>query len=635
MEKRQFIFIGLLLGLTLMLSACGSSAPTGETPPAPLSVQGQTVAQSLSVKQTLTYPGLVAAASEATIVAKASGNLMAANLKIGDQVALGQEIGKINDVNATGNSAGSFNVNQIKQAQNSLDQAQAAYALSKSSYDNLLVSSVKDLRSAEIARDQAVSGESNLAVTAENSLKSAGLAYDTAKISTEQARLTLANQQSQVAQNIKSATDNADLAANSAASTAGALITGINNIAALDTKGSISLPYSGNLGVLDSSSLTGAQDSYQRAKDAYQRYSAQKFSNLTDKINAAIALSNVVKEMADDAKILFDKTITSSSLPQTSLSGPSLSGLQSTVAGYQAQIGAALSQVTSAGQTLENASLGGQSLLDGLTQAYSMARQQEASAQQNLNSLAAGNASQKDQAGYVASLAQNQYDNLKVKIEVQVAGARTQMENSALQYNSALLALQNLYDAHSVISPLSGTITKVFVADSQTVAPGQAIATVSQTKDIKVQFYVAPESLADIKPGLPVTVTDDSGNNYSGIVAAVSPQADPISRRFLVEVKLEDSSQLLLGTVVNVAVTLIKSAGAPGLMILPLAAVTVGQNGNYIFIADSGLAKMVPVEIKEVVGELARVRVDLPLSAVVIIDGNKLLQDGEAVTVRQ
>ncbi len=636
MKNKKILLIPFFVLLVFLLSACGTKTEVkAPEKPAPLAVKGQTVGSSLSVKQDLEYPGMVAPESEATITAKASGNLTAAHFNIGDRVTLGQELAKIDDVNSTAFNPSNYNTSQIKQAKNVVSQAESAYNLARSSYDSLLISSVKDLRAAEISRDQAAKGQSNLEITASESIKSAELAFETSKIAVTQARLTLENRQKLADQSIRDTNTNADNAANSALSTAATVITNINNITALDDNNTVSISYRSNLGALNSTTYSVTKDSYRAAKDAYDNYNKQTFASLNEKLKAVALVADAVKKLTDDTKTLLDNTITSTSLPQNSLSGPSLSSLQAAVAGYQVQMSGVVSQIDGSIQALANIILNNTSLLDSLRQAYDLAQQQRASAEQALNNLKAGNTSQKDAAGFVYNLAQNQYDNVRVKIESQIAAAKTQMETASIQYNNATTALQSLYDAHSVISPLTGTITKVFVASGEAVNLGQPILTVSQTQNIKVQFFVEADNLLAINPGLPVKVITDNNNSYDGIVAAVSPQADSITRRFLVEVKLEKSEGVLLGTVATVKLSLTKSAGAPGLLILPLATVTVGQNGNSIFIIDSGQAKKVPVEIKEVIGELAKIKVDLPAETVIITDGNKLLSEGQVVVLAQ
>lgn len=633
MPVRKIFFGFLLLILTLTLSACGKTPVVTEVKVPAVPVKTQSVGQSLSVKTDLAYPGLVAAEREATITAKTSGNLTNLNFKVGNAVTLGQELAKIDDVNSPAFSANNFNTSQIKQAKIAFEQAESAYNLAKSNYNNLLVSSVKDLRSAEIARDQAEKGKANLASTITESLKSAELSAETATIAVEQARLTLENRQKLAEQGAKDANTNADLAANTAISTVSSIITNINNLTAFDDN-NVSIPYKNNLGALDSSAYSNSKQAYQNAKEAYNNYVAKNFLSASEKVTAATTVVNSIKQLTDETKNLFDKTITSGSLPQTSLTGPSLSNLQTAAVAYQTQVSGLLSQLNGASQGLTNVDLNNTNLLDSLRQAYELAKQQKATADQALNNLKAGNTSQNDQASFAYSLAANQYDNLQIKIESQISAAKTQMETAELQVNNAALTLQNLYDAHSVIAPLAGIVTKVFVADGQAIAPGQSIATVSQTDNIKVQFYVEPDNLLAIRPGLPVKVVDDKNTEYPGIVAAVSPQADPMTRRFLVEVKLENSSGLLLGTVVNVKVTLIKSVNQPGLLILPLSTVTVGQSDNSIFTLENNRAKKISVEIKEVLGELAKIKADLPAEALVVIEGNKLLQEGTEVTVQ-
>ena len=633
---KKLLLICLFIALAISLSACGSKDVEVAAPkPDPVVVKGQAFEESLSVKQELSYPGVIVAESESIVYAKSAGNLTSVNFKVGDKTTLGQELAKIDDVNLSliNYSSNNYNNNQIKQAKLLVAQAEGGYNLARDSYNSLLISSVKDLRQAEIAKEQAVKGQSNLNLTAEESIKSAELAYETAKIAASQAKLTLENREKQVKQSEIDVITNANLAISSVMSTVSSLVTNINNATAFDDNNNVSISYQSNLGALDSSSYNKAKDSYQKVKEENDKYSSQKFVDINEKIDFAINAATLARYLADDTKNLFDKTITSSSLPQSSVSGPSLSSLQTAASAYQAQINAALSQISGAKQSLTNNSLNNTSLIDSLRQANDLANQQEASALQALSNLKAGNTSQADSASFVSKLAQNQYDNLRVKIESQVAAAKMQMDTAKIQYDNALVSLQNLYDNHSVVSPLNGTITKVFVKEREYVSPGQPIVTISETENIKVQFFVEPENLLAIIPGTPASVVDDKGQVYSGIVAAVSPQADLTTRRFLAELKLEKVDNLFLGTIVTVNLNIVKKSGGTDIIILPLSAVTVGQNGSYVFVFDNGLAKKASVEVREVIGNLAKVQGEIGLGSIIIIEGNKLLNEGQEISI--
>ena len=635
MKNKKLLLLVLLL-LPVLLSACGSkkseSLPAAEA----TVVTGQKVSDSLSIKRELVYPGIVASESEAKIVTKTSGTVTNFAAKTGDLVSVGQELGKVDDIGGGSYSTTNFNTNQIKQAQIAVSQAQSNYQLAQTNYNNLLISSVRDLKSAEIARDQAIKGQSNLDTTTSEGLKSAELAYETAKISSEQARLSLENRKKQSAQSSSDTTDNASIAADSASSAAGTMITGVNNILGFDDNGTVSIPYKTNLGALDAGSYQTAKSAYDNAKSKYSIYLGQSFANPSDKLNAAISVAEEVKKMVDASKILLEKSIPSSSLPQSAPTGLSLSGLQQTVSTYQSQMNTVLSSAKAAKQALTNVDLNNDSTLDTLQKAYELAKQQEASAAQSLTNLKAGNSSQKDQAGFSADLAQNQYENTKVKLNSQIAAARSQMESASLQYTNAQVSLQNLYDVHSLISPISGTLTRKLVNNGDTVSAGQLVATVSQTDNLKVQFYIESERLVDIVPGLAVTVVSNDNKEYNGVISSVAQQADSTSRRFLVELTLDNKDGLVIGTVVNVKVTLSSSVvGNSNLILLPLSALSIGQSETSIFIYDNGIAKKNIVEVSEVIGEYAKVKVALSSDTIIIVDGNKMLQEGQSIKLSQ
>ena len=633
--KNKQILISLTILLPLVLSACGSK--TADAPVADIStVKGQKVSDSLSIKSYLSYPGIVASESEAKIVAKTAGTVGNFTAKTGDQVTLSQELGKIDDVGGGTYSATSFNASQVKQAQIAVSQAQTSYQLAQTNYNNLLISSVKDLRSAEISKNQAITGQSNLNNTTAESIKSAELAYETSKIASEQARLSLENRKKQSSQNSTDVGDNIDTAADSVITLSGSAINGVNGMLALDDNGTVSISYRTNLGALDSSAYQKAKSAYDNARSKYDAYVGQTFSNSTDKLTAATLVAEETKKMVDASKYLLEKSIPSSSLPQSASTGSSLSGFQQTMASYQSQMNTAISQAKSAKQSLTNVGLNNDTTLDSLQKAYELAKQQEALSAQSLNSLKAGNSSQKDQAGFSADLAQNQYENLKVKTNSQIAAARSQMESAQLQYVNAQVSLQNLFDIHSLISPISGTLTRKLVNNGDTVTAGQLIATVSQTDNLKVQFYVESERLVDIVPGLAVKVISNNNQEYNGVISSVSQQADTTSRRFLVELTLDKKDGLVIGTVVNVNLALSSSVvDTSGSILLPLSALTIGQNATTVFIYDNGVAKKSVVEVGEVIGEYAKVKTTLSSDSIIIIEGNKMLQEGQSIKLAQ
>lgn len=626
------LLAGSLFLAAFILSGCGRAPETVSLPPAaavPVKVQSASSSQVL-VRQ-LSYPGLIAAENEAKIIAKIGGTVKEFKLKAGDPVRLGDELVRIDDVNGPSSGSG-WSASQIKQARIAVDQAQASYQLAKSNYDNLLEATTKDLRQAEIARDQAAASQSNLNITASESDKSVRLAYETAKLATEQARLNLENRKKQAEQGSGDAVTNASTAADTAIASAGAIITGLNNIASFADEQNVSIAYRNNLGALDAAAYPAAKEAYAKASGSYKLVSTAVFSSITDKLASAADLADKVKGLADAAKILLDKSISSSVLPASSLSGPSLSGLQASVSAYQGQANGLLSQVNGAKQLLANTDLNNSTSLDGLQKAYELAKQQEASAAQNVANLQAGNQAQKDQAGLAVAFAANQYENTRIKLDTQLQAAKTQLQTAQLQADNAVTALQNLYDNHLLVAPIAGRLSNKLVSEGETVSPGQVLASISQTSSLKAKFYVDADNLGHLHPGQEVAIMENDSHQGTAIITSVSLQPDSLTKRFLVEAALKpEGSDWTLGTVVDVLINIKDLVTAPNQYFLPLAAIEIGQSSSSVFIIANGQAERRGVAVVKVEGESAVVEASFSGSDQIIIDGNKLLSDGQAV----
>jgi multidrug efflux pump subunit AcrA (membrane-fusion protein) len=261
-RSRKFIIPGTIIIIALGIIAVilyirANSSPSTQTATTTAQEVGvQTVKDSQVYNQTIEYAAQVLSDQEAQLFAKTTGSVTSANFNPGDKVTIGQELIKIDDVNSNSSfSQAGFSAGQVKQAIIGVQQAEAAYNLAKQNYQNVLVSTGRDLKAVEIAREQAATGKDNLGTITSGSLKTAELAYETARIAAEQARLSLENRKSIAGQSEADTITAAKTTADAVANSCGTIIYGINNIAALDDNSVISINYQNNLGVLDSSTV--------------------------------------------------------------------------------------------------------------------------------------------------------------------------------------------------------------------------------------------------------------------------------------------------------------------------------------------------------------------------------------------
>lgn len=213
------------------------------------------------------------------------------------------------------------------------------------------------------------------------------------------------------------------------------------------------------------------------------------------------------------------------------------------------------------------------------------------------------------------------YTNKKAK-EV----AEIDLETARVNLNGAL-------NNRFVASPISGTITQRLVSEGDSVSIGQKIATISKTALTKVQFFVDKEELSSFKIGMKVDINED-GTVIPGTVSRISPVADVTTKRFLIEAKPIGKNPLIIGSIINVSLEITRNPVTSGNLILPLSAITISQNESYIFVNDNNHAKKVTIKIQRVQGEFAEIKTEISPDTEIIINGSKLVQDGEEILIK-
>lgn len=623
--------LSLLLVGALLMTACGKATP--KLPAIPkvnrVSVVSQAVKDSKKIVQTLHYPALVVAKQQANILAKASGTANTLFFSLGDRVKVGDMLLKIDDVSGTSYGTG-FNVGAVNQAKLVSDQASINYQSAQSTYQNLLASTQKDLNQTDIGLSLAEASKNNAQAIADNNLKTAQIAYGTAKVSLEQAKQALDNKTTATHQATSDTYTNATLAVTSVQNLSNSIIDGINLLTGFDESNVVNVPYKTYLSAFNSILLNDTKNLYKETKGFYESFLIRDFVDVPERVQASIVLGEKIKSLVDSVKLVLDNTITGALLPQNSGAGMSLTTLQSTITTYQNQINSALTQLHATSQALANTELNNKSGLESLQKAYELAQQQEKSASQNLENLKANSKNQLDQAGFGQEQASNLYDNTKIKLNSQLLTAKAQLDNAQLQYQNSLIALNNLTSNYQLLSPINGVVTQKLISQGETINPGQLLFVISDPTSVKIQFYVDAIVLPSLSISMPLTFQNADGQPFNAKITALSSTADANTKRYLVEAEPDNYNLgFSPGSITNVSLMVEATPEDNSNILLPISAVGVSPNGSSIFVDDGGRAKQVEVTIVQIKGEAVELKTTLLPEALVIVDGNKLLHEGD------
>lgn len=629
---RTNVFAKIIPGLAIMLifSACGqNSAAVKENAEIPLrEVKVQTIASAEVLKKTLTYPATLIAGENFKILAKTNGNATEVNFQPGDRVHAGQILMRIDD-----NSGSQKNTNQVEQARLAMEQTRQSLELAQKNYQNLLATTQKDLESSALNTTYAQQTQNNTAESVAANRKNATLAVENANINLEQAQNNLDDKRILLDQNLTDAQLNAEITMSGINDGLGAILRGLDTAFDFDTQNDIVLNYKSSLGVLDTATLTLAEDRYKRNKNDFNMYLKNTPTDTDSHLQALLTLTTDFQKTLETAWDVLEKSVTSTDLPLNSVSGTSLSSLRSLVSGYQSQINGYSAQLRGSEQTLSNLRLNRDSTLSSLQKAVTIAEKQVQIAMENLRNLNASLDTQQDQTDLAAELRQNEFENLKLKLDLQLESARTQKEQAELQYQNATLSWNTLADSALIKAPVDGIVSQKTVEAGSAVAAGQTLVVISPEGQIKAQFYLDKKYQPYVSLGQAVLLKDGHAIVAESQVTVIAPQAENLSKRFLVEVAVTQKNEdLLLGTLLTAELEVSLTSQKNGFF-LPLSAVNIGQNSKNILLIKNDQALSVPVTLGETEGDFVEVFAEVASTDQVVISGNKLVTDQEKVKI--
>ncbi len=220
-------------------------------------------------------------------------------------------------------------------------------------------------------------------------------------------------------------------------------------------------------------------------------------------------------------------------------------------------------------------------------------------------------------------------------IEAEVAGDEAGLHQAQAEagYRQGILA------RHQLRAPFDGVISARPAELGEWVDPGQAVLELVALDDVRLDFAVSEDYLADIRPGatLDFSLNADPDQIYKGNVDTVVPVTDPGARTFLLRVLAQNPDQRLLpGMSVRASLHLATGRRA---LVVPRDAILRFPDGRVVVwtvetSADGEVAQENPVITGLSFNSLVEIREGLPQGATVVIEGNESLQNGQQVVTR-
>ena len=218
----------------------------------------------------------------------------------------------------------------------------------------------------------------------------------------------------------------------------------------------------------------------------------------------------------------------------------------------------------------------------------------------------------------------------------QLASTTAAVANSKAQVSEAQLALGYC----ELRAPFSGWVLKRNVDVGTLVGPATNGFTLADTRTVKAVFGVPDTAMGNVKPGSAQSVTTEAlPGSFTGHITSVSAAADPKSRVYSVEVRIDNArNELKAGMIASIVL----GGGKPNakVMVVPLTAVIRSpdkKEGFAVFVAE-GAADTPKVHAQDVTlgdtyGNNIAVLSGLAAGDRVVTTGTNMIRAGETVRV--
>src|SRR5215469_2015344 len=235
---------------------------------------------------------------------------------------------------------------------------------------------------------------------------------------------------------------------------------------------------------------------------------------------------------------------------------------------------------------------------------------------------------------------QGKYDSLRAAVtaaEEAVKAAQAGAENARVAVTDANLSLSDT----SLRAPFTGWITARDV-DRGSIVGGSVVGfSMIDTHAVKAVFAVPDTSLSRIRKGQRQTVTLDALEYEApGIVTAISPQADPKSRVFSIEVTLNNPREEIRPGMIGSVTLGTATPGTTPRLVVPLSAVIRSPGDPHGFAVmllrereGKQYAASQVIEVGQTFGNQIEVTRGLRAGQKLIAIGGSLVHDGQEVHV--
>ena len=200
------------------------------------------------------------------------------------------------------------------------------------------------------------------------------------------------------------------------------------------------------------------------------------------------------------------------------------------------------------------------------------------------------------------------------------------------QANAGLKVQSNQSSYSTLYADADGVITAVQAEVGQVVAAGTPVVKLARTAEKEVRVSIPEDQIEVLRQVTDLAVKTWANSNVaiSGRLRELSPIADPATRTYTAKISLPRA-----GPEVRLGMTATVQFAAPALpgMHLPMTALVNSKEGTAVWVVESGVVKLVPVQVASATGTEVLIAQGLSAGQSVVTAGVNQLRPGQKVSL--
>jgi multidrug efflux pump subunit AcrA (membrane-fusion protein) len=258
-------------------------------------------------------------------------------------------------------------------------------------------------------------------------------------------------------------------------------------------------------------------------------------------------------------------------------------------------------------------------------------RQREKQRTENL--LKDGSSTQKQWDAAVATCDQAAAQRDGAQAQLAAAQARVaEAEAGRAKARAAVRQARVTLDDATLTAPIAGVVIRRHVDEGNMVGPTTPLVRIARIETVKIRGGISERHLQKLQPGVTeaaVALDAVPGQQFLGKVHLVGQAVDPATRTVDVEIRVANPDGTLKpGMFARVTLVLERRAGVA---VVPDSALLRDDSGPYVYAVHEGRARRRRLTLGLSEGVFHEVRAGLETGDLIVVRGQRLLRDGQAV----